>query len=152
MIPPTVDPDAGHQQGIWLQTSAPAVQKYWIVYYWSPEPWPQPRVRTTKPYEASIASTSTPEAGSAVESGRRISPARKIPKRVRGEDLREREYRLSTPPRTPQLGRLGTPDLELTRKCDKFCDCCSDEHRYLEDSCLGSYAWVIRQKALDFWE
>lgn len=102
-------------------------------YYWSPEPWPQPRSRTTRPYEASTANTSTLEAGSAVASGRRMSPARKIPKRGRGEDLKEGEYRLSTPPRTPQLGRLGTPDLELTRKCDKFCDCCSDEHKYLED-------------------
>lgn len=120
-------------------------------YYWSPEPWPQPRVQTTKPYEASIASTSTPEAGSAVESGRRISPARKIPKRVRGEDLREGEYRLSTPPRTPQLGRLGTPDLELTRKCDKFCDCCSDEHRYLEDrSKMDSQSRFTHALSLDW--
>lgn len=102
-------------------------------YYWSPEPWPQPRGWTTRPYEASIASTSTLEASKAVASDCRMSPARKIPKRVRGENLKEGEYRLSTPPRTPQLGRLGTPDLELTRKCDKFCDCCSDEHRYLED-------------------
>lgn len=101
-------------------------------YYWSPEPWPQPRVRTTKPYYASMESTSTLEAGSALESSRRMSPARKMPKRVRGEDLKDGEY-ISTPPRTPQLARLGTPDLELTRNCDKFCDCCSDEHKYLED-------------------
>lgn len=102
-------------------------------YHWSPEPWPQPRGRTTTPYYASMASTSTLEAGSALASGRRMSPARKIPKRVRGEDLKDGEYRLSTPPRTPQLGRLGTPDLEFTRNCDKFCDCCSDEHKYLDD-------------------
>lgn len=102
-------------------------------YYWSPEPRPQPRSRTTVPYEASMASTPTLDTSSAMESSRRMSPARKIPKRVRGEDFKEGDYRLSTPPRTPQLGRLGTPDLELTRKCDKFCDCCSDEHRYLED-------------------
>lgn len=102
-------------------------------YYWSPEPWPQSRGLTTKSYNSSITSTSTPEAGSAVESRRRTSSARTFPKRVRGEDPREGEYRLSTPPRTPQLGRLGTPDLELTRNCDKFCDCCSDEHKYLGD-------------------
>lgn len=102
-------------------------------YYWSPEPWPQPRGLTTNSYSSSITSTSTPEAGSAVESRRRKSSAKTIPQRGRGEDLREGEYRLSTPPRTPQLGRLGTPDLELTRNCDKFCDCCSDEHKYLGD-------------------
>lgn len=102
-------------------------------YYWSPESWSQPPGRTMKPYNASIASPSTFEGGSTVASSRRMSPARKTPKYVRREDLREGEYRLSTPPGTPQLGRLGTPDLELTRKCDKFCDCCSDEHKYLED-------------------
>lgn len=105
-------------------------------YYWSPEPWPQPRGLTTTSYNSynpSTTSTYTSEAGSAVESRRRTSSARTIPKRVRGEDLKEGEYRLSTPPRTPQLGRLGTPDLELTRNCDKFCDCCSDEHKYLGD-------------------
>lgn len=62
-----------------------------------------------------------------------MSPARKSPRRARWGDFREGERRLSTPPQTPQLGRLGTPDLELTRNCDKFCDCCSDEHKYLED-------------------
>lgn len=102
-------------------------------YYWSPESRPQPRGRTTKPYNASTASTSTLEADIAVTSGRGISPARKSPRRIRWGDLREGEYGLSTPPQTPQLGRLGTPDLELTRNCDKFCDCCSYEHRYQED-------------------
>lgn len=62
-----------------------------------------------------------------------MSPARKSPRRARWGDFREGDRRLSTPPQTPQLGRLGTPDLELTRTCDKFCDCCSDEHKYLED-------------------
>lgn len=102
-------------------------------YYWSPEPWPQPRSLTTQPYNSSTASASTLESGSALESRRRKSSARMIPKSVRGEDLKEGGYRLSTPPRTPQMGRLGTPDLELTRNCDKFCDCCSDEHEYLGD-------------------
>lgn len=102
-------------------------------YYWSPEPWPQPRSLTTQPYNSSTASTSTLDSGSALESRRRTSSVRMIPKSVRGEDLKEGGYRLSTPPRTPQLGRLGTPDLELTRNCDKFCDCCSDEHKYLGD-------------------
>lgn len=48
-------------------------------------------------------------------------------------DVNEEQSRLSTTPRTPQLGRLGTPDLELTQKCGKFCDCCSDEQSYKED-------------------
>lgn len=99
-------------------------------YYWSPESRPQPRGRTTKPYHAS---TSKWEADSVVTSGRRISPARSNPRGIRWGDLREGEYGLSTLPETPQLGRLGTPDLELMRKCDRFCDCCSDEHKYQED-------------------
>lgn len=102
-------------------------------YYWSPEAWPQPRGRTTKTYNASSASTSTLESNNLVKSGRRMSSARRTPKRVSWGDVNEEQYRLSTPPRTPQLGRLGTPDLELTRKCDKFCDCCSDEQKYEED-------------------
>ncbi|KAG8169308.1 hypothetical protein KVR01_000053 [Diaporthe batatas] len=100
-------------------------------YYWSPEAWPQPRGRATSPYSASIASTSTRKSGHNANPGRRISP-----RHGSWGDVNEEQYRLSTPwepPRTPQLGRLGTPDLELTRKCDKFCDCCSDEQRYNQD-------------------
>jgi hypothetical protein len=102
-------------------------------YCWSPEAWPQPRGRTTKPYNTSIANTSTLESDNLAKSGRRISSARTTPKRVSWGNVNEEQYRLPTPPQTPQLGRLGTPDLELTRKCDKFCDCCSDEQKYNED-------------------
>jgi hypothetical protein len=114
-------------------------------YYWSPQAWPQPSGRTKKTYNASIASTPTlqfPEIGTSCH---RDSPGRKAPKRVSWADVHEEQYRPSTPPRTPQLGRLGTPDLELTRKCEKFCDCCSDEQKYNEDrSKMDSQSRSIR--------
>lgn len=102
-------------------------------YYWSPEAWAQPRGRTTMLYSASTASTSRLRSDEILTSGRTNSSARKSPKRVSWGDVDEEQHRLSTPPQTPQLGRLGTPDLELTRKCDKFCDCCSDEQKYEKD-------------------
>lgn len=102
-------------------------------YYWSPAAWPEPRGQTTQPHNASSASTSTRNQGNDASSGRRVKSARRSPRHGSWGDVNEEQYRLSTPPRTPQLGRLGTPDLELTQKCDKFCDCCSDEQRYKED-------------------
>lgn len=102
-------------------------------YYWSREPWPQARGRATRQYGASITRSYTPKPSSEMMPGREKTPAGKSPKRVRWRDVKEGDDGLSTPPQTPQLGRLGTPELELRAKCDKFCDCCSDEQMYREE-------------------
>lgn len=37
-----------------------------------------------------------------------------------------------TPPTTPQIHRLKTPDLGPVEKCDRFCSCCPDCEQYQE--------------------
>lgn len=39
---------------------------------------------------------------------------------------------MPTPPMTPQIGRLSTPDLGPVEKCDAFCSCCLDCEQYQE--------------------
>ncbi|KAJ0119656.1 hypothetical protein J7T55_013859 [Diaporthe amygdali] len=125
--------DPGRRKGNHHQINAHVGQLSLSMYYWSREPWPQARGRATRQHGASITRSYTPEPSSEVMPGREKTPAGKSPKRVRWRDVKEGDDGLSTPPHTPQLGRLGTPELELRANCDKFCDCCSDEQMYREE-------------------
>lgn len=102
-------------------------------YYWSPVSRSHPQGRTMKQYDASAARPYTPYTSSEMTSSLETSFARTVPRAVRRGDLKEGNDRLATPPRTPQLGRLSTPELESKEDCSQFCDCCSDEQRYRED-------------------
>lgn len=102
-------------------------------YYWSPVSRSQPQGRTMKQYDASAAMPYTPYTSSEMTSSLETSFARTVPRAVRRRDRKEGNDGLATPPRTPQLGRLSTPELESKGDCSKFCDCCSDEQRYRED-------------------
>ncbi|PSS03386.1 hypothetical protein BD289DRAFT_192626 [Coniella lustricola] len=50
--------------------------------------------------------------------------------RICGKDFNDRNVVAMMPPRTPQIGRLRTPELEPLREDHHFCDCCSREKRY----------------------
>ncbi|KAI3391368.1 hypothetical protein diail_7477 [Diaporthe ilicicola] len=125
----TVLPDSGMRSPLEDVTDVVLATEY----YWSPVSWPQAQSRTMNEYDASAARSYSPEARRETTARLERPSVRKVSNRVRWGDIKEGDDGLATPPRTPQLGRLGTPDLELTGYCDKFCDCCSDEQKYRED-------------------
>lgn len=54
------------------------------------------------------------------------------PERVRRAHLNRGDTGPPTPPMTPQISRLKTPELEPVRECSRFCGCCQNEKRYQE--------------------
>lgn len=52
--------------------------------------------------------------------------------RVRYADVDGGDNGPPTPPRTPQIGILETPELGPVEECSQFCHCCTDDERYRE--------------------
>lgn len=92
-------------------------------------PRPKPRSWTTGPHDAVVPICRACEP--IVPEKRHVEalPSRRSTKRARWADGGDGP---ATPPRTPYIGRLESPDLEPIKCSGGFCDCCLDEERYYD--------------------
>lgn len=92
-------------------------------------PWSKPRSWTTGPHDAVVPISKACE--TIVPDKRHVEalPSRRSTKRARWGDGCDGP---ATPPRTPYIGRLESPDLEPMKCSEGFCDCCLDEERYYD--------------------
>lgn len=93
-------------------------------------PWADPTTPVGSPYSTAGYSASADTTHSIPRN--QYPPTGKRPKRVHWADVEGEAYAYSTPPMTPQIGRLKTPELEPVKACSRFCECCRDERRYQE--------------------
>lgn len=102
-------------------------------YSWSPTPWTgsmHPSVHSHDTGSSRLPSLKSSE--STIQ--RQRSRGEGSPKHVRWADLDGEDDVPPTPPRTPQIGRLRTPELEMemVKECSQFCHCCLDDRKYRE--------------------
>lgn len=100
-------------------------------YSSSPIAWADPVTPMGSPYNTAGYRLPSPETTNSVPRTQNFLKGGS-PKRVRWSDLEEEVYAYSTPPMTPHIGRLKTPELEPMKVCSRFCDCDQYEKSYQE--------------------
>lgn len=103
-------------------------------YYCLPPPCSQAWSRTTGPYDAALSRPRDWKPRFQAPQRLEASSGTRSTKRGRWADLDEGHGGLATPPRTPQIGRLDSPELEPLKCCGEFCACCpkEDEEKYYD--------------------
>lgn len=98
-------------------------------YQYVSDPWPVPWSWTPGPHDAIVSNSHMwkPRVPEMRYPG--ASRSRRYFKRARRDDWDDRP---ATPPMTPYIGRLESPELEPMKCSGSFCDCCMDEY-YLEE-------------------
>lgn len=95
-------------------------------YPWSRVPWQCLEVSTANLRQSPVVGNRWPQRNDALSAPwLELSPnATDGSKRVRWADLEDGDNDLLSPPATPRLGRLKTPELEPIKASRSFCTCC----------------------------
>lgn len=116
-------PCSGRISPLEYVTDVVLVSNYQFVSALRPQPWDW----TPGPYDTVVPDVRSRKPRVSDTRHVESSPSSWSSKRARWDDV---DDRLATPPMTPYIGRLNSPELQPMKCGGEFCDCCLDEESY----------------------